>query len=107
MWFELTVSGKTFGRTSKLDEESQNLDSTAMSKPIIAAEKLIKTSKIEESKNSKKWIIPVGTWRHLFEFHTNSAEVIADIPNILIIDTYPCYDHGWIASLNSNCCYLG
>ena len=106
MWFELTKNGKTFGRTTQLDEESKNLDSTAMSKPIIAAEKLIKTSKIEESKNPKKWIIPVETWQHLFKFHTNSEEFVAEIPNILIIDTYPCYDHRWIAFLDSNCCYI-
>jgi hypothetical protein len=107
MWFELTRSGRTFGRTTELDEESENLDRTTMAKKIIPAEKLIKSSKMEESKNSKKWIIPVAVWRHLITYHTSSPDVVPDVPTTLIVDTYPCYGHGWVASLDSHCAYMG
>jgi hypothetical protein len=34
MWFEVTRNGRTFGKTTQLDEESDNLDHTTMAKKL-------------------------------------------------------------------------
>jgi hypothetical protein len=40
---------------------------------------------MKESKNPKKWIIPVAVWCHFIIYHTNSPDVVLDVPTILIV----------------------